>query len=373
MAETPSIAAVQRPALHLVVAGPATPASPDDGAVEGRHPGPPLPAAPPAPPGVVWLPGEDVLLLAVELPAMPAAQRRAAIGFAVEDRIAQPLDEVDVILGPALGPSTWLAAVVARNRRPQAGGARLLPDTLALPVPAAGWAVWAGARVLVRPADGSGFACRPTDLALFWAAAGAPPITLYAGDLPPGMAVTARAALPAAIAPALAGFDLAQHRHGAGQGLPRGLGALAAVLTLAVAGHLALMAADVLALSRLSASREAELRVALTAAGQPPGADLDTSLARALAARQPAGQGGFLPLMAQVFAAMAPEAGHVTLRDLRYDAAEGSAQATLDAPDLATLQGLETALAAAGLAVTAGAATTGDGGAEVQMTLRALP
>jgi len=323
-------------------------------------------------PGVAWLGGEDVLLLAVAMPSMPAAQRRAAVAFAVEDRIAQPLDEVHVVLGPSLGGGRWLVAVVSHTAmaaQNAIAGLRLLPDTLALPVPAQGWAVWGGARVLVRQADGSGFATSQQALPAFWAAAGSPPVTLYAGALPPGIPVAFMATLPVLDA-ALATFDLRAGRHaGRGAGWPRGLRGLLAVLALAGLGHLALLTADVVALGRIAKTSATALHTALAATGQSTGTDLETALAQALAARQPAGQGGLLPLMVQIFTALAADAGRVTLQDLRYAAAGNTATLTLEAPDLATLQGVETALAGAGLTVSAGAATTGGGAAEVQMTI----
>ena len=58
------------------------------------------------------LPGEDVVIYAVALPNLPAGQRRAAATFAVEDLIAQPLDQVRVVMGPQFpeGSGKWLVA-----------------------------------------------------------------------------------------------------------------------------------------------------------------------------------------------------------------------------------------------------------------------
>ena len=147
----------------------------------------------------VFVPGEDVLLLSVALPPMPAAQRRAAVAFAVEDRIARPLDEVHVILGPALdNAGHWLVAVVGRAcmaahlaRLRPGPGVRVLPDTLTVPVPPAGhWAAREEAgRVLLRMADGTGMAVRAETLGMLHRLAGQPVVLHHGGVLPEGIAL----------------------------------------------------------------------------------------------------------------------------------------------------------------------------------------
>lgn len=103
----------------------------------------------------------------------------------------------------------------------------------------------------------------------------------------------------------------------------------------------------------------------------PPDSDLDAALTQALALRQPADGGrGVSGLLTQVFAAIGSQAGRVSVQDLRYAATENEAALTVEAPDLATLQAVQTSLSGTGLAVTAGAATTSDGAAEVQITIR---
>lgn len=326
-----------------------------------------------APNGVTLIPTENVLLLTVDLPSMPAAQRRAAIGFAVEDRIAQPLDQVQVVVGPQMAAGTWLVAVTAKTvlaglPTGKADNA-IWPDVLMLPAPRSGWSVWASAeRAVVRLPDGTGFATRTAMLAAFWAAAGAPAVTLFGGALPATIPVTARAELPLATDPSLAGFDLRDRRRQTGGGLSllKGAWPLLVVGLVAALAHGALLAADVLALSRLAGQREAEVRAVLNV---PSDADLETALAQAFAARQPVGTGGVLVLLARAFGALGAEKGRVSVQSLRYSAADDAAILTLEASDLSTLQAVETALNAEGMNVTAGAATTSDGAAEVQMTL----
>ena len=366
MAITGSTAVQNRLALVLVAADPPLAAIASDAMAVA------VPLAPPA--GVVTLLTEQVLLLAVALPVMAAAQRRAAVGFAVEDRIAQPLDEVQVVLGPQVSSGVWLVAVTelaVLGRVPAAAADALLwPDVLLIPSPRNGWAVWAGTgRVLVRLPDGTGFGTSPETVPAFWAAAGSPEVTLYGGALPASIPVTARAELPGTPDLALAGFDLRAGRNRAGGrlALPKGVRPLLLVALVAGLAHVAVLALDVVALDRLVGQTEAELRGMLDAAA---GTDLDTALAQALAARQPTGTGGVLASLTRVFAALKAQTGRVSVQDLRYAAADDAAILTLEAPDLATLQAVETALTGAGLTVTAGAATSSDGAAEVQMTIR---
>ncbi len=330
--------------------------------------------APPLYEGTAWMPAEHALLLSVQLPKMKAAQRRAAVAFAVEEFVTQPLEDVHVALGPEISSGAWLVAVVGKTAM-QAHAAhqktltRLLPDVLALPVPPSGWSVWAGqSRVLVRQADGTGFATDRMALPMFWSAAGMPSITLYGGSLPEGLPVSEQAQFPETFDTSLAGFSLLTGRYGAkGQGIPKGLIPLAAMLGVAIIGHLSVQIVDVTALNRIAAAREGDLRDLLK---QPVGTDLETALARALAARMPTSDAGLLPLVAEIFSIIAPSAGSVSLQDLRYNRGDQAVTMTLDAPNLVALQRVEADLVAAGLRVSAGAATTGDGNARVQMILQ---
>jgi general secretion pathway protein L len=335
---------------------------------------------PAAPEGVAYVPGEAVLLLAVAMPDMSPAQRRAAVAFAVEDRIAAPLDAVQVILGPELplmdAGRRWLVAVIARDLAaalPTSKKTRHLPDTLALPVPSPGqWAVWAEqARVLVRTADGAGFATTHAALPAYHLAAGRPSIVLYGGALDATFAVLQQSPLPTRPDLMLDRFTLATDRETAGGfALPRIWRQMAAVLVVAALGHAGLLAADTWALSHIRATSETDLRDRLGQMGVVVGSDTDAAVTAALAQVDGAGGPQFLPVMNRIFAALAPRTGEVTLRDLRYDTAPDRVTLMLEAPDLATLQAVETALNDAGFAVAAGAATTGDGLAEQQLTLQ---
>ncbi len=328
-----------------------------------------------APAGVQYIAGEDVLLLVVTLPAMTVAQRRAAVGFAVEDRIAAPLDDVHVVLGPAIGDK-WLVAVIARDvlaRVAPDRKTRLLPDTLALPVPDAGhWSVWTdGDRVLVRTDDGAGFVTNGIALPVYHLAAGHPPIVVYGGVLDPQLGDIRPAILPTRPDAVLDRLDLNLARAaGRDLTLPKSWMRLAAVLAIAAVGHFGLLIADIQALGYIRATYQTGVRDVLNAMGQPSGDDIDASLAQALAQSNATNGPRAIPMMSLTFAALAPHSGRVTLSDLRYGADQGSLTLTLQAPDIVTLQGVEVALTNAGFRVTAGAATTAGGLAEQQMTLQ---
>lgn len=222
--------------------------------------------------------------------------------------MAQPLGKVQVAIIAPRGDG-WLVAVVAHTvlaaALPGARPLRLLPDTLAVPVPDVGWAVSVGAdRALVRQADGTGFATPLSALPEFWVAAGSPVVILHGGTLPVPIPATRRAPLPETLDPDLAALLLRGGRRAAAGGR-RWLRSVAALMSIAAIARTALLRAAVRALDVLASDRATTLRGALIASGQPPEADPDTALARALANRQPQATGRFLPPMTHALAAIA--------------------------------------------------------------------
>lgn len=316
-----------------------------------------------APAGVRFIPGEKVLLTSVTLPRMPARQRLAAATFAAEDRIARPLEDVHVALGPETSANQWLVAVIAQADLPAdlKPGQRILPDTLAVPVPSPGtWAVVEEAgRVLIRLPDGSGLVTGPAALPILHELAGLPPITLFAGQI---ALAHAAAPLPPVTLPAR--FDLCNHRQSLA--MPPLARRLLTVAGVAVLGHLAILAADTVLLTRQQAYLASQLR---SAAGSTADADTDSLLTRILSPKV-APTAGFLDLISASFAALTAEPGRVSLRELRYGAQTNSLTLTLLAPDLTSLNQVEADLSAANLAVTAGPATTANGTAEQELTVR---
>ena len=338
---------------------------------------------------ITWIACEDVLLLKVTLPKMAVSQRRAVVGFAVEESIGQPLEQVHVVLGPqisldSLGSDVaeggaWLVAVVSNAvmadlvAAHSASAGPMIPDVMALQVPDAGdWTVLAQQdRVLVRMPDSTGFAASAAMLSTLWQAAGSPRVVLLGGQLPADIPVAAMGHLATSVDPNLKGFDLRSGRFARrGAGIPKGARALGIVLAIATLGHLTLLALDVAGLSRIAATKEAAVRTALDAAGQSVEGDVATALTAALAAQQPLSSAGLLPLLTQAFGALQPQAGQVQIKNMRFSQVDNTLALTMEAPDLAALQTAETAFDDTGLEVVAGAATSGNGAAEVQMTLR---
>ena len=339
------------------------------------------------PKGITFIPSETALLLNVTLPKMAPSQRRAAVQFAIEDQIAQPLDMVHVVLGPKVqndgSSAQWLVAVISNAAMDSyikthgADAGVMVLDVLAVRVPAKDeWSVLeTDGRVLVRLPDWSGFVTTPAMLPLFWRAGGSPKIVLFGGVLPDEVPVAERSALDGTLDPGVLKFDLRSASFGRpGAGWPRGTRAMAAVLAVAVGGHLALLGLDILGSQRIVSAQEATLTEALTAAGQSPDGDIEATLTSVLSAQTEPTVSDFLPLLAQSFETLgqqsdSQQSGQLQIRDLRYAGAQNALTLTIEAPNLAALQSAETAFAAAGLQVTAGAATTKDGAAEAQMTL----
>ena len=326
------------------------------------------------------LPGEDALLVRIALPLASHRQRQAAAGFAIEDLIAEPLDATHVVLGPELAPGEYLVIAVRHSvmrawaGQPGGVGRRLVPDVLALPVPAAGSCSVreVHGRVLVRRADGTGHACHATGFEPLWRADGSPQIVLYGGRLPEGLPVSATGLMPVVATPEALAIDLLQGTYAAEKdGRRRLFVRLAAVLVAALAAHGGILALDAAALQRIATTREAALRTEIAARvpALPAALPIDVALRRAMPAAASAG-GGFLPLMATVAAALQPVASDVSMRSVAFDGTDGSLAMSVEAADLATLQRVETGLGAAGLAVTSGVATTGNGGAEVRFVVR---
>lgn len=120
---------------------------------------------------VLVVPGEEVLLTQAALPPIrQTAKRRQAARYALEDRLATPVDELHFALGKRRGDGVTPVAAVARERMAawletvRAHGvepAAAVPDYLCLPDAEGGsLRVWlADGRALARGGDRTGFAC----------------------------------------------------------------------------------------------------------------------------------------------------------------------------------------------------------------------
>lgn len=287
-------------------------------------------------PATVLVPNEAVRLLAVDLPLPTRARRLAALPFAVEELIAEPIDSVHLALGIELSPKRYLVGVVRHDRMAEwiarieaegLGHAALVPDALALPQPAAGeWAVELGAtRALVRAGDGTGFAIPAALLRTAWDAAGRPRTIAYGTALPADMtdSTDALALDPLArrlLAPAL---DLRQgiyavRRTGAGFWRK-----LATVAVLGLLAHVVIAALDTLALRNIANARVAETRE-LVATRAPGTALPEEGLAGAVADLLPRpGAGGganpFLGAATRLSAALTPLGADLSVRTMRTE------------------------------------------------------
>lgn len=285
-------------------------------------------------PATVLAPTEAVRLLAVDLPIANRAKRLAALPFAIEDRIAEPLEAVHLAIGAELAPRRYLVGVVAHTtmeawvERIEAAGlgqAALVPDALALPAPAQenGWSVeLGGGRALVRTADGVGLAVAEGLLATAWAAAGRPAVTSYGERVPDALAGNAveAAAEPMAERLLLPALDLRQGRYARRRAaLPRVARRLLMLGGLAVAAHALIAAADLLMLRAIADRRADETMVLIAQAA--PGTNVSGDLETVVADLLPSAGGPpsiFLPTLARLSAALAPLAGSITAQSISF-------------------------------------------------------
>ncbi len=331
---------------------------------------------------MIAVPGEHVLLLAVDLPMKSAARRQQAAPFAIEDRVAAPLAQTHVALGPRLEGDTWLVAAIdiERMRALDASHpptASLIPEMLFLPVPLSGaWTVLQdGERCLVRLEDGTGSVMSASQFAGLWQLSGSPrlyPVGKgFTGDL---ASLPSEPALPASTGPAPAGLlDLRQGvfaRRRSPIGLWTRRVAAALVAGLAIYSLVSLL--DLMAIRSIGENR-ADMLVAEYRAKFPDVATGTEILSEidALASRQTDGRSDiFLGGLSQIASALGPAAG-LSFRDLAFDGGAGTFTFTLETGDLNALQDVAARLEAAGLTSQLRSSRAIDGGAEGQFTVQA--
>jgi len=126
---------------------------------------------------VVFVPGVDVRLTTVTVPARQPAKVLQAAPFVLEDQFAEDVDTLHFAIGTRLATGSFPIAVVTRSHVDEwlapfnAAGVRvaaLVPDTLALPWQNDGpWSVLPDAgQMIVRSGAYSGFSCVPEDFDL---------------------------------------------------------------------------------------------------------------------------------------------------------------------------------------------------------------
>ena len=312
----------------------------------------------------------------IVLPPAKARQRAAMLAFAAEERIAAPLDATLVAPGPVVAGSgtPQLTFVVARrviDACPQ-DAPRVLPEFLLIPRPATGWAVWRDDdRSVVRAADGTGFAAATSVLPLMWDRAGRPEVLSYGAPLPaaiPHDDLSSRVPPPD---PVELAYGLPRVRPGDAARTWRPVILAGALLAAGLVAHLALLAVDVAALDRIA---EADRQAAQAAiAGPLPGVTVTANVAPILqrlapSVAAPAGSPA-LRLLADVSATLAATDATATLRRMAWASADDTLVVLVQAGGLEALQAIERGLTGAGFTVRSGAASAGDGGAEVELRI----
>jgi len=299
---------------------------------------------------ILLVPAEQILTLAVALPLPSHRKRFEALPFAIEDRIARATDSVHLALAADPTDGLYLASVVdpavmagwvGQATMAGLGEAAIMPDALALSLPAHGrWTVMRpqGTRILVRMADGRGFAVAEPNFLALWTAAGKPecdevrqfpehvPLAI---DLRQGAFAVERASLAAPL---------------------RRLAKVAAVGLLA---HGAIAAADIVVLQSIAAKRGLELqsRLSRAAPGIFVGAN-PAEAARIAADMLPAGSmsppGTLVPMLATASRALSPLGNALSYRAISFSDKDGL-RFDLDAADATTIERARRALAEAGL------------------------
>jgi general secretion pathway protein L len=323
-------------------------------------------------PATILVPSESVLLLRVALPLASRAKRIEALPFAIEDRIADPIEAVHIALGAEIAPQTYLVAVVRHTQMAawveaaELGGlghAAMVPDALALPAPEPG--EWVSesrdSRVLVRSGDGTGFALPAALVGPAWERAGRPRIWTFGpqpiGEFPQapwtggGGGLAERLANPA--------VDLRQgvyaRRAAAGSSWKRRLAWIAAA---GIAAHVVIAAADVVMLRVIAERRAEDVRTAVAQAA--PGANLGGDLEAAVVGMLPvasAPPGKFVPAVTAASRALAPLSSVVTARAMRFEGNTLVLELDPGTPDLA--ERVRAAFRAAAVPAQVGAGTDG--------------
>ncbi len=328
--------------------------------------------------------------IAVDLPLAQHRMRVAALPFAIEDRTAQPLDELHVVLGPEVGARRYLAALVSRTQMAawlavlaahRVTPRRIIPDAtlLAEPEGDAGWAVRVeGERVLIRTREHEAFATSAGLFDALWSAAGRPAVQQVGPIWPVGFPDPVDRVDASSLSTRGRNLvDLNQTPHHAGaQRFAGPLKIAAGIIASAALAHTAILSLDTAFASGAAAQRrEAAARVLSAVAPLvPPDSDPGAMLADMLPnGSAEAGTSRFLPLLSRMSASLQPVSNGVAMQALTYDAADGALQVKIEAADLPALERVAKSLMESGLNAQSGGATVGDGRAESAVTVRETP
>ena len=336
----------------------------------------------------VLIPSELICACIVDLPATGGRQRATLLTYAVEEKIAQPIETVAVVqcgLRDAL-PGRALALVVARTTL--AGLISAAPDAAAMPdmllirrpdVAPSGvtWAVWReAARAVVRVSDGTGFAISVDMLPHIWERAGRPVLISLGAALPATLPATDQSSAPPDPDPVDLTFRFPTLQSQAQRtAVLRPLIIAGLIFVVGFAVLLGLAVADTVALRRIAVVEQQRAQTALAPIlpGIVIGPDIEPILSRLSPAAPQPEAGAFLPLLSAAAEALAAAGPEVSFRRLSWGAQDNRLILNLQANRLDDLQTIEQYLSARGFDVTSGAANAGDGGAEADLTISGPP
>ncbi|HRQ66586.1 MAG TPA: type II secretion system protein GspL [Xanthomonadaceae bacterium] len=320
---------------------------------------------------VVMVPGEAVTLLEVPRIARQRSRLLQALPYAVEEQLAQPVEDMH-IAAPArvegervavacvahADMQRWLSKLAELDILPD----RMLPDTLALPLEGTAAAlVRVGPRVLVRSGKDAGFALEADALGL---------LSDRLGAMHEAFAVDDEAALLVALAPHLGGasrLDLLdgpyRPRRRASASGPWRLVAALALGALLVAVLYQWLDYRALRQAHAQLQQEAQHLYRQVVPGEGAVPDPVRMLRAESAQRGGAGRDGALALLARVAPLVAGGTTTVRMDALEYRA--GSLELSITTPDVPTLDGLRERLdTLPGLRVELTGASPGDAGVQ---------
>lgn len=204
-------------------------------------------------PVAVYVPTESILLTIIGLPIASRQHRLTALPFAIEGQIAGPLDTVHIALGIEVVPGSFLVGAVAHEKIIEwvsqlttAGldRAAIVPDVLRLPIPLpACWNIESRPdRVLVRDANGAGFAASTDNFLTLWKAAGSPSCAIYGPLLGIDLPVSCQRRMPALNSCSkVCALDLRQGRYViSSQATWLEIWRLIAIITIGITAHIAI-------------------------------------------------------------------------------------------------------------------------------------
>lgn len=322
---------------------------------------------------------EDIGSFVVTVPKSNTRQRRALITFAVEDHIAVPIDTVQVVQGPleTTTPGTFLAFVIANDLMASivASDAAHIPEYLLISRPTGettpAWSVWKdGSKAIVRCSDGTGFSASATMLPLLWQRAGKPALVSLGDPLPDGLPAQDLSNAPPPPDPVDLTFSFPQ-THQQGAAVMAGWRWAAIAVAAALVAQLGFAAYNTTALHQIARSERnaAEQAVAAVLPGVALTRDVDPILARLTPAQTALPEGTFLPLLSEVMATLAASDTPIGFRRMSWGSTENNLIVLMQSPSLDDLQNVQQDLEVAGFTVRSGAATAGNGGAEVEMRI----